>query len=467
MNRFATLLTLCLALPAFSENPAGDMWLRFKNGDAIQGNLASLEDSALRWESPIFKTPPSFHLDNLDAIEIPPASQLNLPEGNHTATITLTNGDELKGCLTRVTDTEIGLLTSYAGELSFRRDMVDSLRIDDRPNPIYIGPSGLDGWIQSEEGGWTFESAALVCQRGSSIGREIGRHSKIRVAFEISWKENSRFRLYLHADTKDPSEMTHGYELVCQSQYAYMRKRTPNDSTTIGSSGGIREFTNQDRIRFEILHDLTTGRIRLMVEGRTIDDWQEPAPTPEKMGTYLHFAADQANGTRISRILISEWDGLLDDWGNAARGGNPMWGFNPGNLEPDDAPTEENTPQSSGIRLRNGDLIEGKIIRIADGMVSLKTSFNEFQLPVVRLRDFALRTTEEAANPELRWEPIRRNGDIHASFSDGGRVTFQLLGFNNGTLLGRSQTFGEAAFDIRAFSSLEFNIYPPYTNPKS
>ncbi len=450
--------TLAPAAPADDE-----MTLRFDNGDELHGRLTGFDGASVGWESDAFAGAERFRIDPLNEVRIPPAATLNLPEGNHIAEVTLTNGDELSGCLTKVTDTEIGLLTSFAGELTFRRDMVDALRIEDRPDPIYVGPANLDGWVQSIDGGWEFESNSLVCRRGSSIGRDIGQHERIRVAFDISWRENARFRLFLHADDENPDRMNNGYELVCQSQYAYLRKKNAGDSSTIGSSGGIREFTDHEKIRFEILQDLKTGRIRLMIDGRVIDDWQEGAPSPDGMGSYIHFLADHANGTRISRIMITTWDGLVEgEWGQeGAQIRNRMFQLQNMNFdEPEDLEEAVEEEELPGIQLRNGDRVDGEILGIGDGMVRLKTSFKELKLPVSRLRSFALRTAEEAANPELRWEPIRRQGDIRAWFSDGGRVTFQLVGLEDGELVGRSQTFGEARFDLDSFSRLEFNIYP-------
>ncbi len=437
-----------------------EMWLRFENGDALKGRLTGVEGPTLTWDAPILKREHGFHTHLIREIETPPSASLNLPEGNHIASITLTNGDRLKGCLTRVTDDEIGLRTSFAGDLIFRRDMVEELYIEDRPELIYVGPTGLEGWIQSQEEGWSYRSASLVCDKSSSIGREIGRHERIRVSFDVDWRDNSRLRLFLHADSKDPEQMANGYELVCQSQYAYLRKRVGADADTVGSSGGIREFTEQRKLRFEILQDLTTGRFRLSIDGRVIDDWIEGAPSPEKMGAFLHFSADQGNGTRISRIMVTDWDGLIDgEWGENVAGGNRMFQLG-GLMEPEEEEPEEEEPEP-GIRLRNGDRVEGEIVEIREGVVRLKTVFNEFELPVNRLRSFALRTAEEAADPELRWEPIRRRGDVRAHFSDGGHVTFQLTALEDGRLVGASQTFGSGRFDLGAFSRIEFNLYPP------
>lgn len=450
------LIVLASWLPA----PGAETRLDFDNGDSLAGSMVDIDERGLHWNSPAFAGPQVFRLDRVDQLTLPVSGELHLPEGNHLAVVTLTNGDELRGCLTRLTDKEVGLSTQYAGDLVLRRDMVEALRIEDRPEILYAGPEGLDGWVQSQEEGWSYEPGELVCRKTSSIGRDVGRHSKIRLRFDVEWQSNAKFSVYLHCDSEDPDDMKNGYVLVCQSQYAYMRKHLRSNPATVGSQGGIVEFSQKNKVSFEILQDLETGRVRILVDGRRIDDWTENAPGADLMGGFLHFAADRDSGIRISRIRMSTWDGQVDG----------EWGMDDGPVrirmrnglmleDSEDAPEEPEADTSQDIRLRNGDVIVGETLGIEDGRVRLRTTYKEITLPVPRLKSFALRTAEEAADPELRWEPIRRKGDIRAHFAEGGSITFQLVGLEDGALIGRSQTFGEATFDLSAFSSLEFNIY--------
>lgn len=443
--------SLCAAEPA--------MTARFENDDLLKGQLvAADQERGLIWDSSVFPEPQPLSFDKLREVNIPTAEELNLPPGDHVAVVKLTNGDEIQGNLLSVTEEGISIETSFGGELVFRRDMVAKLDIEDRPELIYAGPKGPDEWLPSLEDGWTFEEGVLVCNRNSSISRDIGEHMRMHVAFDIAWQENARFRVYLHADHEDLDEVDNCYELVCQSQYAYLRKRTKRggrlESTTIGTTGGVREFQDREKVRVEMLQDRISGRIRLMLGGRVVADWSEQAPDDKPMGPFLHFLGDMQSSIEVSRIRITTWDGLIDgEWDEAPMG---LRGF-PGQME---EPAKEE-PEEEGILLRNGDRIEGDAIGIEDGMVRLKTSFKEFSLPVSRLRTFALRTAEEAEDPELCWKPIRRAGDIRAWFPHGGAFTFELIGIEDGKISGRSQTFGDATFDLDAFSRLEFNIYAP------
>ena len=104
------------------------------------------------------------------------------------------------------------------------------------------------------------------------------------------------------------------------------------------------------------------------------------------------------------------------------------------------------------MELANGDSIEGDVLSIENGTITVKTPLGEVRLPVGRLRTIALPKVELE-------EAIRRNGDVHAWFPDGGRITFRLDSVGDGTITDSSQNFGTATFKLAAFSRLEFNIY--------
>ncbi|MEM9237584.1 MAG: hypothetical protein AAGB14_12465 [Verrucomicrobiota bacterium] len=448
-----TLLLLASCATAIGGSP---MAARFDNGDTIKGSLVGFEEDAVIWKSDFFVADQALKLDRLVDVSLPASSIQSLPDGDHIAVATLTNGDVVRGSLLNLNDKEVGLKTSFAGDLIFRRDMVAALDINDKPDIIYSGPRALDEWTMEDEDDWTFEDGVLTSNSSSSIARDMGRHDRFHLSFDVEWRGSARFRVFTNADNLDFDEIGNSFELVCQSQYAYMRKRTKRngrtESVTIGTTGGVREFQEREKVRVELLHDNVTGRIRFILGGRVVADWREPAPGVARMGGVVHFLSDSGKRVRISRIRMTTWDGMIEgEWQDAAN----IDPFGNGPEEDEEPETEDTT----GIKLRNGDLIEGETLGIEEGNVKVKTTLGEFMLPVSRLRTFALRTPEEAADPELTWKPIRRRGDVRAHFTEGGSITFELTGFGEDSIRGRSQTFGEAEFDLAAFNRLEFNIY--------
>lgn len=449
------LLLLLLALAGAAA--AADMTARFRNGDSLHGQLLEVGEDRLVWDSDSFLSPQPLLLRELVDILLPASPDPGLAAGDHLATLTLTNGDRVRGALTGVDDQEIRLLTTFAGELLFRRNMVESLEIEKQPTLYFTGPSSLEAWQLSEPGAWSYDEGRLISHGPGSAAREIDHPARHRLSFDVSWRGSLRFRVMSAADHVDDSEVRNSYELICQPQRISLIKRYEQNGhviqNAIGNTSAIREFQEQEKSRIELLQDAKEGRFQLLIDGRMVSDWRDPAPEPDKLGTALHFHCEQEAPLEISRIRISSWEA------NPGEANPEIDPFNPVIQDEDVEAEESDTPPPPPILLANGDRIEGKALGIENNRVTLETPYKTFELPVSRMRSFALRTPEEAADPEITWKPRRRAGDIRASFVDGGHLTFELTGLGKSAIHGRSQTFGEAEFDLRAFSRLEFNLY--------
>ena len=90
-------------------------------------------------------------------------------------------------------------------------------------------------------------------------------------------------------------------------------------------------------------------------------------------------------------------------------------------------------------------------------MVFLGTSFGDVRVPVKRMRSVGLAKETD----EVRMEA----GDIRAWFHEGGYITIKLKSLDDKTIKGYSQVYGDAEFDINAFSRVEFNIWRRELDP--
>ena len=427
------------------------------DGSRIRGSLLGVEVDRLQFEAAFLAAPVPLRLEKVLEVSLP--VHRGESKGDHVATITLTNGDVLRGELTGIDKTTIKLHTWYAGELAFRRAMVDSLEIQDRPDLIFSGPDGLDGWTQSEPGSWHFEHGWLRAKGAGSIARNFDLPAKARFAFDLSWRSNPRFNFLSFSDGIAGTHPANAYELIIQGgRYVQLHKRWSKDgkpqSNTLGNFANVPELVNKERCRIEMLVDRKSGLIRMIVNGRAAHDWTDPDPEAGQHGGGMHFSTQDNVQLRVSRIEVTSWDGELE-----GRPPEQDEGF----MDEDDTPQPEtDTPiDPTRIRLRNNDQIAGELIGIENGKVKLKTAFGDVNLPVSRLRTFALHTKDQRENPEIYQMPIRRNGDVRAWFPDGTSVTFRLLDAGNGKLTGDSQTFGKASFEQKAFARIEFNLYEP------
>lgn len=197
---------------------------------------------------------------------------------------------------------------------------------------------------------------------------------------------------------------------------------------------------------------MKSGKVCLLVNDRMIESWIDPDVAKGQFGHSLHFVAQNATPLRISRIAVAPWDGVVE------RMPEPRVGIlrqlaNP-ELPEESKPATPATPQAGRMELANGDSLSGEVLAITGGVMTVKTPLGEIKVPVSRLRSVALQKT---ALERCK----RRNGDIRAWFANGSSIVFQLDGVKDATLLGSSQNFGSATFQLAAFNRIEFNIHDP------
>lgn len=462
LSRVLLPLSLALVLPAAGGETGT---IRFANNDQLSGELLALDTERLNWSSPILREPQEFWISGIAELRLP-GREPDL-EVDHEATLTLRNGDRIRGQLAAVDMETIELDTWYAGRLSFRRVMVESLMIGERPTFFYRGPEALDEWTQpSRPPSWTFQGSALRASSTGVIGREIETEGdNIRFGFDVEWRGNLRVNCVLFADTVERENVGAGYELSIQQRFMNLRRR--DTGMTIGSAANVMEIQELERIRLEISVQRSTGTFLVHIDERLVAFWRDPDVGTGMDGNGLVFNNNVGLPVALSNIEVSTWDGQMDDlpdpdlamgnlMGNVRIQGN-IDGFAlqqlRGGVEIPD-PAQEEESREGRMLLRNGDSLAGEASRIEDGTIHIDTPLGQISLPVARLRSINL----PAADLE---RPKLMNGDVRCWFPDGTSVVFRLDSTEDGKLTGYSQTFGTASFDFSAFSRIEFNIHDP------
>jgi hypothetical protein len=245
-----------------------------------------------------------------------------------------------------------------------------------------------------------------------------------------------------------------GYEMTIQSRSLYLR--SCKTQKFLGHTASAVTLQENEKAHIEVRVSLKSGKICLFLDGEIIDVWTDPDVVRSEMGRGIHFITQNESPVQISGIEVSAWDGEVDKLPNPqAMGGLRQFGIQ-GLMETEDgtesAPKKETNKRR--VELRNGDSIEGEVVSINDGMITLKTPFRDVRLPVEALRSVALKPVDLETSK-------RENGDVRAWFADGSWIVFRLEGVGEGILTGYSQAFGSAVFKIAAFSRIEFNIYDP------
>ena len=440
------LILLVLAISAVADEAKSSV--RFSNGDRISGSVESLTTDSIVWKSPILEKPVPFFLKNvMDLTLVPEEPEIT---ARHEASITLTNGDLIRGQLASVTDEAVELETWFAGRLKFNRLMIADIRIAERPDFIYRGPSGLEGWKQSgDKPAWTYQNGGFRSLAAGSIARDVALPDECAIAFDAAWRSSLGLKLVFFSDDLARENPATGYEIVFQQRSVQLR--SCKTKRYLGHSPNAVALQQNEKAHIEIRASLKSGKICLFIDGQIIDVWTDPEAARTETGRGIHFISVGSAPVQVSRIEVRAWDGEVDQVPDPqAAAGLP----DAMETDEDPSPAQKTALESGRMELRNGDNIAGEVVSIVDGMITVKTPFREVKLPVETLRAVALKPVELERCK-------RQNGDVRAWLPDSSSIVFRLDATAEGTLTGFSQNFGTATFRTAAFSRIEFNIYDP------
>lgn len=421
----------------------------FTNNDQITGRLESIATDSLVWSSPVLAEPATFATTkvlNLNLPATPPES-----DSKHVAILTLQNrdmrnADVARGQLSSITADAIVLDTWYAGLMSFKRPMVASVRIEGPSQFNYQGPTGPEGWIQSEDPpAWRYQRSAFISGNSGSIARPKVLPEECSVSFDIEWRDSLNLKVLLFS--KDPGVQSpqSGYEISFQRSSIYFRNATKR--RYLGNAHSA-ELAQNEMARIELRSSRKSGKTMLFINQSLVEVLSDTELPESVFGDCLHFVAVQSKPMRVSNIRITPWDGKVDQ--------HPRSSMRNANGEtPQPAPTAEKTGSNSNrMMLANGDIINGEALAIQDGNILLHTELGEFKVPVERFSELALAGLGSE-------ESKKYNGDIRATFPDGSSLVFRLERIHGNTIEGFSQNFGTASFDIQSISRIDFNLYEP------
>jgi hypothetical protein len=447
------LLMLWILAVTVSAQDRQDALIRFSNEDQLFGTLESLSRDAVVWNSPIQTRPVPFLAKEVLDVTLP--GQMPALTSGHEATLTLARGDSVKGEVASVTDDAIELDTWYAGRLKFPRVMVRELKISDRPKLLYSGPTSLEGWtLSTEPAPWKYRSGAFISVEPGGVARDMELPDGFRLSFEATWRNQLHLTVILYSDDASTDQPENGYEVNFRGRSVQVQ-RCGGDPNTLQPQASVQGLLQNEKADIEIRASSRTKSLALYVNGRFIESWVDQAMNADTLGRTVHFVSHDNGRLKVSNLELSAWDGILDETPPLANGlGNRLRNIEMFGDEQADARPVKDKNLEGRMMLRNGDSIAGEVQSISEGMITLKTSFDEIKLPVARFRDIALK-------PASLEEPKRMIGDVRASLVDGSSIVFRLESFEKDKVRGFSQNFGTADFDLKAFNRLEFNIYNP------
>lgn len=172
--------------------------------------------------------------------------------------------------------------------------------------------------------------------------------------------------------------------LVLDNGTSYMQKRC-TDANALGGmmrNGGMigeykrdQAFRSKEKSELRLFVDTTTGLMALYSDETLVQQWND-VEKPFLSGSCIHLRQSSGNGYKVnvSRMFLTTWDGTLPSVDNGVAS-NPI-----------DNPDPKDDEQR--IILRNGDIVLGKVEKIEQSELTLKTRFNEIRLPVSRIKNW-------------------------------------------------------------------------------
>jgi hypothetical protein len=447
------IFILFIFLTSFCLATKDEAVVRFANGDQLEGNAVDLNLDALTWESELLRDQARFKLDQILELQLPGKLDGVQNEAAHEAILDLNNGDSARGRLIGLNDQEIRLDTLYAGEMVFPKELVKSINISRNSKVLYRGPIGLNEWtLSGAEGSWRYEEKALVCSGIGGIARDIDFTSEVKISYDLSRKEITRSRVVLFTSDIKSQTPESGYEITFHG--SMVRVKRLDEDLLLGSKLIPRRFQFNEKTRMDIRVSRKTKKIMVFIDEQLCGVWQDDSLDKIK-GKGLLFASDMNHESAISNIVITEWDGYVDE--SMSQEMMVAEQFGQFQIDPflpnPKSPAPKELPEGR-MMLSNGDTIEGEVIGIDGEMIKIKTPFTDVIFPVHRINNIALKKADPMPTPKLY------NGDVKAIFADGSSLVFRLEDVKDGKLVGFSQNFGRAEFLQSAFKRIQFNLYP-------
>lgn len=410
--------------------------LHFLNGDRLHGKLLAIrgEDGLLTWKHEGVLQPIVFFTADISRVELSRQLEKSLVAlVEEDCRVELTSGGVLYGDFIQLGEEQLLLHTPYAGPLSLLRSMVRSLMpLAQGHSPVYSGPSGLEEWIDGSGAarGWSYSEGALLAHANTPLGRDMNLPTMSKISFEAEWLGRLALNLHVYKSQVNNHHQGFGYLLSINDSQINLYRNMGGNNSVVGQRVQMPDdLQQQTKMAFELRCDLDRNLFHLILNGRTVCQWQDQ-PDFHASGRGLIFHPQhQHPWLAIRNIRVESWDGLL--------------------LAESTAPQDE---QEDAILFANNDRISGTLKQIDNDLVSFKNDFSALDIPLKRISRIDMATARQSL--------ARRNrGDVLALFNGEGRIAFDLIDLKGDVVTGHSENFGDAKFDLSAFKTLQFHLY--------
>ena len=307
-----TLLGLCLA---YSIGAAADVdaWLKWRNGDELDGRIVESTDASLRWSAEPFAAPLDIGIEQLEGIRFSSANRETF-DYEPQFRVLMTNGDRLDGMLLEITrDTITMACVPFPEPITVSQEAIERIVNARGTHLRYSGPDDLGDWSsvgrdrKPTEWFTDLRGEFATHQWSGDLFREIEFPEKMEMRFTALFpqgKPNIEIGLL-----RDPHL---GPMIETWDDYLVLTHKTQFTP--------VLELTEETKkLDFRIFWNQEAGEVRLCdPSGKllaSLDDafaqpreilWKKRSKDPKVRG---FFILNRTPEIKLTRLTVQEWDG--------------------------------------------------------------------------------------------------------------------------------------------------------------
>jgi hypothetical protein len=291
--------------------------LQLTDSSMLHGSLGSIADATgLVWRHPAAKQPLQFSLTNLHLVRFENAEP---PTRDFTPTcrFQFKNGDELMGNIRSLAEGQLRFQSWFGDNIASPLPALESILFSARGyNLLYEGPTDTNGWrIGRNPRSWEYKDGAFVANGADLLGRDFGLTGSSSLEFDLAWNSAFSLSITLYASVIDRFDYSSSaYLLYLGTPSVSVQRVQAGAGAIMLGQAQIPEMLRRNKMRFEIRCNKEDATISLYADGRFIQRWKDSSPGGfvAKGGGIVFFSQVDTRALRLSNIRVSEWDGRFE-----------------------------------------------------------------------------------------------------------------------------------------------------------
>ncbi len=296
-----------------AEGPAG--LLEFFDGAALHGRLQSMNpDRGVGWEHPEALKQIDFRPVNIASIQFDDVKSITTTV-KPTCRFRFRNGDELYGNLASIGEETIELETWFGGSLKAPRDSLRSVEFFWKGFSVqYEGPTGTNGWVMSRVArGWQYRDSSFTTSVPGVLGRDFKLPDSSSIEFDLSWSSPFTMGLTLYTEAVDRFDYSVSAYVfyISPNQVSLQRMQSGAGVTSLGRAE-IPSMQRRNKVRLEFRCSREDSTIAVFADGQLAHRWKDASGFVGKGGGVVFSSQMDGPVIRLSNIRVSEWDGRVE-----------------------------------------------------------------------------------------------------------------------------------------------------------